>query len=387
MAGPGGGPAGPFGDKLSLWQGDITRLAVDAIVNAANSQLLGCFVPGHNCIDNVIHSAAGLQLREACYQQMKQQHAPEPTGQAKITAAYNLPSKYVIHTVGPIVTARLTPELEQDLANSYRACLEIAVANQVRSLAFCCISTGVFRFPNQAAAAIAIATVRAFLEAHAENLSGLFLMCFWIKILLFTNFVNLVSREYNGPIEINGPQKLKNGLKRSGKMHDIWNPWHGCTKISEGYDHCYMYYLDRKNNRNGADIYRTKAGFNLPVQKDRQRRYKIKSGELIRVCMTSDFFLEAADPWREEAWQIIRERSDVKFFLLTKRPERVKDCLPQNWGDGWENVFFNVTCENQKRADERIPMLLELPFKHKGIMCAPFIGAIQIEKYLDKGQD
>ena len=164
-----GGPAGPFGDKLSLWQGDITRLAVDAIVNAANSQLLGCFVPGHNCIDNVIHSAAGLQLREACYQQMKQQHAPEPTGQAKITAAYNLPSKYVIHTVGPIVTARLTPELDQDLANSYRACLEIAVANQVRSLAFCCISTGVFRFPNQAAAAIAIATVRAFLEAHAEK--------------------------------------------------------------------------------------------------------------------------------------------------------------------------------------------------------------------------
>jgi protein gp37 len=147
-----------------------------------------------------------------------------------------------------------------------------------------------------------------------------------------------------------------------------------------------MYYLDRKNNKNGADIYRTKTGFNLPIQKDRQRHYKIKSGELIRVCMTSDFFLEAADPWREEAWQIIRERSDVKFFLLTKRPERVKDCLPHNWGDGWENVFFNVTCENQKRADERIPMLLELPFKHKGIMCAPFIGAIQIEKYLDKGQ-
>lgn len=169
-------------------------------------------------------------------------------------------------------------------------------------------------------------------------------------------------------------------------MHDIWNPWHGCTKVSEGCDNCYMYYLDRKNNKNGADIYRTKTGFNLPIQKDRQRHYKIKSGELIRVCMTSDFFLEAADPWREEAWQIIRERSDVKFFLLTKRPERVKDCLPQNWGDGWENVFFNVTCENQKRADERIPMLLELPFKHKGIMCAPFIGAIQIEKYLDKGQ-
>lgn len=159
----------PLGDKLSLWQGDITRLAVDAIVNAANSQLLGCFVPGHNCIDNVIHSAAGIQLREACYQQMNQQQVPEPTGQAKITAAYNLPSKYVIHTVGPIVAARLTPALEQDLANCYRACLEIAVENQVRSLAFCCISTGVFRFPNEAAAAIAIATVLAFLEGHEEK--------------------------------------------------------------------------------------------------------------------------------------------------------------------------------------------------------------------------
>lgn len=155
-------------------------------------------------------------------------------------------------------------------------------------------------------------------------------------------------------------------------MHDIWNPWHGCTKISEGCDNCYMYYLDRKNNKNGADIYRTKTGFNVPIQKNRQRQFKIKSRELIRVCMTSDFFLEEADPWREEAWQIIRERSDVKFFLLTKRPERVKDCLPQNWGDRQENVFFNVTCENQKRADERIPLLLELPFKHKGVMCAPF---------------
>lgn len=159
----------PYGDKLSLWQGDITRLAVDAIVNAANSQLLGCFVPGHNCIDNVIHSAAGLQLREACYQQMNQQQTPEPTGQAKITAAYNLPSRFVIHTVGPIVAAGLNQKLKQDLANCYRACLEIAVANQVRSLAFCCISTGVFRFPNEAAAVIAIATVWAFLEAHAEK--------------------------------------------------------------------------------------------------------------------------------------------------------------------------------------------------------------------------
>ena len=169
-------------------------------------------------------------------------------------------------------------------------------------------------------------------------------------------------------------------------MHDIWNPWHGCVKCSEGCQNCYMYFLDRVHNRNGADIYRTRAGFHYPLQKSKNGEYKIKSGELIRVCMTSDFFLEEADKWRNEAWDIMKERSDVKFFLLTKRPERVKNCLPYDWGSGWENVFFNVTCENQKRADERIPILLDLPFKHKGIMCAPFIGEVHIEQYLKTGQ-
>jgi protein gp37 len=147
-----------------------------------------------------------------------------------------------------------------------------------------------------------------------------------------------------------------------------------------------MYSLDRKNGRNGADIYRTKAGFRYPLQKDKAGNYKIKSGEMIRVCMSSDFFLEEADEWREEAWQIMKRRSDVKFFLLTKRPERVKAHLPKNWGDGWENIFFNVTCENQKRADERLPILMELPFKHKGVMCAPFIGEVHMEQYLATGQ-
>lgn len=168
-------------------------------------------------------------------------------------------------------------------------------------------------------------------------------------------------------------------------MHDIWNPWHGCVKCSEGCQNCYMYFLDKTRDKNGADIYRT-GGFDYPLSKDRHGNYKIKSGELIRVCMTSDFFLEEADDWRDEAWSIMRLRPDVKFFLLTKRPQRVKDCLPQDWGDGWENVFFNVTCENQRRAGERIPILLELPFKHKGVMCAPFIGPVSIEKYLGDGQ-
>lgn len=169
-------------------------------------------------------------------------------------------------------------------------------------------------------------------------------------------------------------------------MHDIWNPWHGCVKCSEGCQHCYMYFLDKVRDRNGADIYRTKTGFTYPLQKDRQGRYKIQSGELIRVCMSSDFFLEEADEWRDEAWEIMRKRRDVKFFLLTKRPQRVKDCLPQDWNDGWENVFFNVTCENQQRAEERIPILLELPFKHKGMMCAPFIGPVSIAQYLSAGE-
>lgn len=147
-------------------------------------------------------------------------------------------------------------------------------------------------------------------------------------------------------------------------MHDIWNPWHGCRKCSEGCENCYMYYLDSLRDKNGADIYRTRTGFSYPLQKYRDGKYKIQSGELIRVCMTSDFFLEEADCWREEAWDMIRRRRDVRFFLLTKRPQRVRECLPDDWGEGWDNVMLNVTCENQKRADERIegvfPWMYEL---------------------------
>lgn len=169
-------------------------------------------------------------------------------------------------------------------------------------------------------------------------------------------------------------------------MHDIWNPWHGCKKISEGCENCYMFFLDRSRDRDGSVIYKTKSGFDYPLKRDRSGAYKIKSGETLRVCMNSDFFLPEADAWRDDAWEMMRIRSDVVFFLLTKRPERVRECLPDGWGDGWENVFFNVTCENQRRADERIPLLLSLPFKHKGIMCAPYIGSVSIEKYLADGQ-
>lgn len=163
----------PVSPNLYLWQGDITRLAVEAIVNAANSKLLGCFVPNHRCIDNAIHTAAGLQLRLACHQLMLEQGADEPTGQAKITPAYNLPAKYVLHTVGPIIYDQVKDLERTQLRSCYQACLELAVANGLTSIAFCCISTGEFRFPQSEAAQLAIETVKDFLKSH-ENLQVIF---------------------------------------------------------------------------------------------------------------------------------------------------------------------------------------------------------------------
>ena len=168
-------------------------------------------------------------------------------------------------------------------------------------------------------------------------------------------------------------------------MHDIWNPWHGCYKISEGCQNCYMYYMDQMYDKDGASVYKTQ-NFDYPLSKDKNNEYKVKSGEMIRVCMTSDFCLEEADAWRDEVWSIIRKRSDVKFYILTKRASRLQQCLPKDWNEGYENVILNVTCENQARADERIPILLETPAKHKGIMCAPLIGKIDISKYLATSQ-
>ena len=157
------------GKQLLLWQGDITRLRVDAIVNAANAQMLGCFHPLHRCIDNAIHSAAGVQLREECHRLMLQQGHPEPTGRAKITKAYNLPCKYVIHTVGPIIPDGIPTELQKEqLASCYRSIMACADENGLESVAFCCISTGEFRFPNQLAAEIAVQTVKDYLNAHPD---------------------------------------------------------------------------------------------------------------------------------------------------------------------------------------------------------------------------
>ena len=155
--------------QLLVWQGDITRLKVDAIVNAANSQMLGCFHPLHKCIDNAIHSAAGVQLREECHQLMLQQGHEEPTGQAKITRTYNLPCKYVIHTVGPIIPNGIPTEFQKEqLASCYRSIMACADENHLESIAFCCISTGEFRFPNQLAAEIALQTVKDYLTEHSN---------------------------------------------------------------------------------------------------------------------------------------------------------------------------------------------------------------------------
>lgn len=159
---------------LYLWQGDITRLAVDAIVDADNSALLGCFCPCHGCIDNAIHSAAGLQLRDECNRIMQDQGYEEPAGRAKITRAYNLPSKYIFHTVGPIVQGTLTAKHRAELANCYRSCMELALQKGIKSVAFCCISTGEFHFPNQEAAQIAVGTVKEFLGRNGNGMKVIF---------------------------------------------------------------------------------------------------------------------------------------------------------------------------------------------------------------------
>ena len=158
----------PIQPGLYLWQGDITTLKCDAIVNAANSGMTGCYVPNHRCIDNAIHTFAGVELRLACAKLMEQQGYPEPTGQAKITPAFNLPCRYVLHTVGPIIDGRVMQCDRELLASCYRSCLELAAENGLENVAFCCISTGEFHFPNDLAAEIAVQTVKEFLKKQTS---------------------------------------------------------------------------------------------------------------------------------------------------------------------------------------------------------------------------
>ena len=175
----------PIQPGIYVWQGDITTLQCDAIVNAANSGMTGCYVPNHRCIDNCIHTFAGTQLRLDCAEMMHRQGYEEPTGQAKITPGYNLPCKYILHTVGPIIRGRLTTDDCKLLASCYRSCLELAAENNLESVAFCCISTGEFHFPNDKAAEIAATEVRTFLQKETS-----------VKKVIFNVFKDLDKEIY-----------------------------------------------------------------------------------------------------------------------------------------------------------------------------------------------
>ena len=165
----------------------------------------------------------------------------------------------------------------------------------------------------------------------------------------------------------------------------IWNPWHGCHKVSEGCRHCYMYFLDGKRGIDTSKVTRN-ANFDLPLKRTRDGQFKYPPGMEMLVGLSTDFFVEEADAWRDEAWSVIRRRPDMVFRLLTKRAARIASCLPNDWGEGYENVMLQVTTENQARADERLAILLDLPARHKGFMAAPLLGPVDAERYLATGQ-
>ena len=158
-------------------------------------------------------------------------------------------------------------------------------------------------------------------------------------------------------------------------MGKMWNLWHGCHKKSEGCLHCYVYRRDAEFEKDSNIVHKT-ASFNLPVRHDRQGDWKVPPGTLMWTCFTSDFFIEEADAWRAEAWLMMRLRSDLHFYIVTKRPERIMQSLPDDWGEGYENVTIACTMENQRRADERLPVFSVLPIRHKAIICEPLLEAI-----------
>ncbi len=163
-----------------------------------------------------------------------------------------------------------------------------------------------------------------------------------------------------------------------------WNPWHGCTKVSPGCAKCYVYRRDAEYGKDASVVTKT-SSFDLPVRKDRKKQYKLKPEDgPVMTCFTSDFFHPAADGWRPEAWAMMKERSDLDFYFITKRPERFFEGLPSDWGDGYENVGIGCTCENQAMADKRLPVFLELPIRHKEIIHEPMLGPVNIEKYLSR---
>ncbi len=164
-------------------------------------------------------------------------------------------------------------------------------------------------------------------------------------------------------------------------MSIMWNPWHGCCRVSEGCRNCYVFRIDSAHGKEGDEI-RLNADFLLPLRTGRQG-YKIPSGERVYTCFSSDFLLEEADGWREDAWHMMRLRPDLHFVFFTKRIQRLEGVLPSDWGEGYDNVTIGCTCENQARADERLPIFLRLPIRHRMIVCEPLLGRIDLTSYLD----
>ena len=164
-------------------------------------------------------------------------------------------------------------------------------------------------------------------------------------------------------------------------MSNGWNPWHGCHKLSEGCRHCYVYRIDAQHGRDSSIVQKT-ADFDLPVRRKRDGSYKIPPGELVYTCFSSDFFVEEADAWRHEAWRMMRERSDLEFLFITKRIDRFDACIPEDWGDGYENVHICCTVENQDRADYRLPFYRRARIRHKSIICEPLLGPIDLTPFL-----
>lgn len=166
----------------------------------------------------------------------------------------------------------------------------------------------------------------------------------------------------------------------------MWSPWHGCHKCSPGCLNCYVYYLDKLRDKDASIITKNKTNFNLPLKKTRNGEYKIPSGVTLATCFTSDFFLNEADLWRDDAWKIMKERNDVNFLICTKRIERFNDCIPDDWGEGYPNVYIAVTCETQKKADERLPILLDIKAQKKYIFASPLLEEIDFSKFLKTGK-
>ncbi|MCM1165059.1 MAG: phage Gp37/Gp68 family protein [Lachnospiraceae bacterium] len=166
----------------------------------------------------------------------------------------------------------------------------------------------------------------------------------------------------------------------------MWNPWHGCHKCSAGCMNCYVYYLDGTRDKNSSVVLRNKTNFDLPVKRNRQGEYKIPPGTTLGSCFTSDFFIEEADDWRGEAWDMIRRRPDVNFLIPTKRIHRFSECVPEDWNGGWDNVVIAVSCENQEMANKRLPLLLNAEIAHKLIFVSPILEYVDLTEYLRSGQ-